>query len=155
MMIVRQLIRFGGVGVASTLVSLLLYTGLRSTVDTQTANLVATVVVGLANAVANQRLTFAVPGTRQGWRHLGPSLALQGLGLAISAVCLAALASADPNPARATELAVVVVASLAGGLLRFSVLNVLSRDRATAVSGPSTQPSPVGRLMPAMRAVGD
>jgi hypothetical protein len=58
-----HLLRFGAVGVASTLAYLLLYAVLRTGVGPQWANLVALLVTAVANTAANRRLTFGVRGT--------------------------------------------------------------------------------------------
>ena len=48
-----QFVRFTGLGIASTVATLLCYLGLRTVIDVQAANVISTVVVGLANAIAN------------------------------------------------------------------------------------------------------
>jgi putative flippase GtrA len=132
MTMMARLVRFGGVGLASGVASLMLYAGLRAAVDAQSANAVASIVVGLANAVANQRLTFGAAGRGATLRHLGPSLALLGFGTALSAAALAALQAVAPDASRTAELAVVIASGLTGGLLRFAVLNGITiSTRAT------------------------
>jgi putative flippase GtrA len=138
---VGRLVRFSAVGLVSTVATLVLYAGLRTAVDAQTANVVATIVVGLANTVVNQRFTFDAGGD-SGWRHLASSLALLGLGLALNAVALAGLAAFAPDASRVAELTAVVVASLAGGLVRFLVLNGLG---AAHPAGPVAGATPISR----------
>ena len=64
-----QLIRFGGVGVLSTLAYFALYLGLREASGAQAANLIALVVTAVANTAANRRLTFGVRGRSGALRH--------------------------------------------------------------------------------------
>jgi putative flippase GtrA len=121
----RRLACFSGLGVASAIVSLGCYTVLRGALDAQTANLGATVMVGLVNGVANQQLTFGVTGRGSIRRHLMPSLALLGLGLLLTAAALHVLTVEDPAPSRIVEVAVVVGSGALAGLVRFGVLSRL------------------------------
>src|SRR4051812_28061537 len=120
--VVAQLARYSGVGAVSTVVSLAFYAGLRTAIDAQTANVVSTAVIGVANAVANRRLTFGTSPIASVWRHLTTSLLLLVFGLGLSAVPLAGLDYAAPRASRIAELGAVVGASLVGGLVRFLVL---------------------------------
>src|SRR6266508_177866 len=58
----RQLVRFAGVGVASTVAYGLLFVLLRGAMGGQAANLLALLVTALANTAANRRLTFGISG---------------------------------------------------------------------------------------------
>jgi hypothetical protein len=124
----RQLACFNGLGVASAIASVCCYTMLRGALDPPTANLGATVMVGLANGVANQQLTFGVTGRGSIRRHLIPSLALIGLGLLLTTAALDVLAAEDPAPSRLVEVAVVAGSGAVAGLVRFGVLCRLQRS---------------------------
>jgi putative flippase GtrA len=131
----RRFVCFSGLGVASAVASLGCYTVFRTALDAQTANLSATVVVGLVNGVANQQLTFGVSGRGSFRRHLMPSLALIGLGLGLTTVALGVLTAADPVPSRLVEIAVVAGSGAVAGLVRFGILCRLGRMLNRAAVG--------------------
>ena len=125
----RRFACFSGLGVASAIASLGCYLVLRTALDAQTANLSATVMVGLVNGVANQQLTFGATGRGSVRRHLLPSLALLGLGVVLTAVALGVVTAADPAPSRLVEVSVLAGAGALGGLVRFGVLYRLRPSR--------------------------
>jgi putative flippase GtrA len=114
----RQLVRFAGVGVLSTLAYLLLFVAFRGVLAAQPANLAALLVTGLGNTAANRRFTFGVTGRRGAVRHQSQGLVVFLLGLALTSGGLALVHGVG----RLTELAVVVAANLAATLLRFLLL---------------------------------
>jgi putative flippase GtrA len=119
-----QLLRFAGIGVASTVAYLLLYALLRTAAGPQLANLLALLVTAVANTAANRRLTFGVRGTERAGRHQVQGLVIFTLGLGLTSGCLAALHAASARPPRAAELAVLIVANLTATVLRFLLLRV-------------------------------
>ena len=62
----RQAVRFGAIGVASTLAYLVLFMLMHGVIGAQAANLVALLVTAIANTAANRRFTFGVTGGNQG-----------------------------------------------------------------------------------------
>jgi putative flippase GtrA len=120
--LMRQFVRFAGVGVASTLAYLLLFLLLRTGMGAQPANLLALLVTAVANTTANRRLTFGIADRASRIRHQLQGLAVFALGLALTAGALAALHTASTVPARAVELSVLVTANLVATLLRFLLL---------------------------------
>jgi putative flippase GtrA len=116
----RQAIRFGAVGVLSTLAYLLLFM-LARPLGAQPANLVALLLTAVGNTAANRRFTFGVRGTGAA-RHQAQGLVVFGLGLALTSGSLAALTILVHQPARALELSVLVAANLAATVLRFVLL---------------------------------
>jgi putative flippase GtrA len=114
----RQLVRFAGVGVLSTLAYLLLFVAFRGVLAAQPANLAALLVTGLGNTAANRRFTFGVTGRRGAVRHQSQGLVVFLLGLALTSGGLALVHGVG----RFAELAVVVAANLAATLLRFLLL---------------------------------
>ena len=117
-----QFLRFGAIGVVSTVAYLLLYLALRHGMSAQIANAVALLTTAMANTAANRRLTFGVIGRDGALRHH-----LQGLGvfvaaLALTSAALATLHALSPSPPRLAELVVLVVANLGATALRFVLL---------------------------------
>jgi putative flippase GtrA len=132
----KQLVRFGAVGVISTLAYLLLFVSLRGGLGAQGANLVALLVTAIANTAANRRFTFGVCGRRGAGRHQFEGLLVFGLGLALTSGSLALLHlfAAPGGPA---ELVAVVGANLLATVLRFLLLrNWVFRARRTAQATP-------------------
>ncbi|MEV5335108.1 glycosyltransferase [Streptomyces werraensis] len=115
----RQLVGFCAVGALSTVFYLLLYSAFRSVTGSQLANGLALLVSAVANTAANRRLTFRVRGRGGMVRHQAQGLVVLAIGLALTSGSLAALGTATSDPARSTELAVLVAANLAATVLRF------------------------------------
>ena len=120
----RQLVRFAGVGVTSTLAYLVLFLLLRPAMGAQPANLVALLLTAVANTAANRRLTFGVTGRAGAGRHQLQGLAVFALGLGLTSGSLALLHGLSGPVPLGVELGVLVAANLAGTLLRFLLLRV-------------------------------
>ncbi|CAL9643613.1 bifunctional glycosyltransferase family 2/GtrA family protein [Streptomyces sp. Tu 3180] len=139
--LVRQLLRFAAVGVASTLFYLLLYTGLRPAAGAQAANALALLISAVANTAANRRLTFGVRGRRGVLRHQLKGMAAFLVGLALTSGSLAVLHRTAPDADPRVELLTLVLANLAATLLRFLLLRAWvfpgHRSRRTTGSSPS------------------
>ncbi|GAB3808396.1 hypothetical protein GCM10027605_40830 [Micromonospora zhanjiangensis] len=135
----RQAVRFAAVGVASTLAYLVLFALLRAPLGAQGANLVALLVTAVANTAANRRLTFGVSGRDLLVRHHLQGLTVFGLGLALTSGSLAALHALVNGPPRVVELAVLVVANLAGTVLRFVLLRAWLHHRRPDEHRPDRQ----------------
>ena len=118
---VRQAIRFGFVGLCSTLAYLALFLLLRAPLGAQAANLVALLITAIVNTGVNRRFTFGVTG-RGVLRHQLQGLLVFALGLALTSGALALLSVISPRPARAVEVVVLVIANLAATALRFVLL---------------------------------
>ncbi|GLY96196.1 bifunctional glycosyltransferase family 2/GtrA family protein [Actinoplanes sp. NBRC 103695] len=119
-----QLVRFAGVGVASTLAYLALYALLRAGLGAQWANLLALLLTAVANTAANRRLTFRVRGNDRAWRHQAQGLVVFGVGLALTSGSLALLHAANPAPATWLELAVLVTANAIATGVRFLMMRI-------------------------------
>jgi putative flippase GtrA len=119
-----QLLRFGAIGVASTLAYLGLYALLRLAAGPQAANLVALLVTAIANTAANRRLTFGVRGHDGAWKHQAQGLIVFGIGLGLTSGSLALLGALSTHPATSVELAFLVLANLLATAARFLMLRV-------------------------------
>jgi putative flippase GtrA len=119
-----QLLRFGAVGVASTLAYLMLYALLRTGAGPQWANLIALLVTAVANTAANRRLTFGVRGNDRAWRHQAQGLVVFTIGLCLTSGSLALLDALNSHPPRALELSVLVIANLVATGVRFLMMRI-------------------------------
>jgi putative flippase GtrA len=119
---VGQLVRFGIVGVASTLAYALLYLMLHSTMGAQAANLTALLLTAVANTAANRAFTFGIRGRGGAARHQMHGLVVFVFGLAITSGSLYVLHRFDPTVGKVVELSVLVVANLVATMVRFVAL---------------------------------
>jgi putative flippase GtrA len=127
-----QLLRFGLIGVASTLAYLALYLLGRNVMSAQWANALSLLVTAVANTAANRRLTFGVRGAAGRLRHQGQGLVVFALGLAVTSGSLFALHRVDPQASRAVELAALLAGSVVATLLRFGLFRIWLFPRRAA-----------------------
>ncbi|WP_019970815.1 bifunctional glycosyltransferase family 2/GtrA family protein [Mycobacterium sp. 141] len=120
--LLRQTVRFGAVGVVSTLAYLLLFVALRAGLGAQAANLVALLVTAIGNTAANRRFTFGIAGAGNVTRHHLEGLIVFGIALSITSGSLGLLHLLTPVPHRAVELGVLVAANLVATVVRFVLL---------------------------------
>ncbi|AQT81755.1 sugar translocase [Mycolicibacterium litorale] len=119
---VGQLVRFGLIGIASTIAYALLYLSLHPQLGAQAANLTALLLTALANTAANRAFTFGIRGRAGAARHHVHGLLVFGFGLAITSGSLFLLHRFDPTVGKVVELSVLVVANLVATLVRFVAL---------------------------------
>jgi len=119
---VGQMVRFGIVGIASTLAYALLYLLLHPAMGAQAANLTALLLTAIANTAANRAFTFGVRGRTGVARHQLSGLVVFMFGLAITSGSLFVLHRFDPTVGKGVELSVLVVANLVATLVRFVAL---------------------------------
>jgi putative flippase GtrA len=122
-----QMIRFGVVGVASTLAYLVLYLLLRLAVDAQAANLAALLITAIANTAANRRMTFGVRGSGGLIKHHAGGLIAFVIGLGLTSGSLWLLHHIATDPGRSVEVIVLVLANGVSTLVRFLALRRLIR----------------------------
>ncbi|WP_235013804.1 MULTISPECIES: bifunctional glycosyltransferase family 2/GtrA family protein [unclassified Parafrankia] len=147
-----QLLRFAGVGIASTLAYLVLFVLLRTATGAQAANLIALLVTAVANTAANRRLTFGVTGRGDAGRHHLQGLFVFAIGLLLTSGSLAALHAASDSPGRFPEVSVLVLANLASTVVRFLLMRAwvfhpsrLRRPAGGATRSADDGPSRSGR----------
>ena len=117
--LLRQLVSFGLIGVASTLAYAALYLLLRQALPAQAANALSLLLTAVANTAANRRLTFGIRGVGGRVRQQSQGLAVFALGLAVTSGSLLLLRRYDPAASHSLELAVLIGASVIATLLRF------------------------------------
>ncbi|MBD1542203.1 bifunctional glycosyltransferase family 2/GtrA family protein [Arthrobacter sp. IA7] len=143
-----QLVRFGTIGVASTLAYLVLFYLCRNLMDPQLANLLALLTTAVANTAANRRFTFGIAGNSDVARHHFEGLLVFGIGLALTSGALALVHSGalpgGTTPDRWLELATVTAANLAATAVKFLLFRLwVFRRRpipAIATAGPAAAP---------------
>jgi glycosyltransferase involved in cell wall biosynthesis len=118
---VARLVRFGVIGIVSTLAYLALYDALRIALAALAANAIALLATAIGNTAANRRFTFSIRGGNA-TRHQLKGLVVFGAALAITSGSLWVLHASDPHASRAAELAVLVAANLFATVVRFTFL---------------------------------
>jgi putative flippase GtrA len=114
-----QITSFMVIGIASTIVYVLLYLLLRGVMSAQGANVLSLLVTAVANTAANRRLTFGISGRRHAARHQVKGLIAFGIGLGLTSGALAALHSGSAHASRGLEVGVLVAANLVATVVRF------------------------------------
>jgi putative flippase GtrA len=127
-----QALRFGVVGVLSTLAYVALFVVTRPSLGAQVANFAALLVTAVLNTAVNRRFTFGVRGAGAG-RHQAQGLLVFALGLALTSGSLALVHALAAHPARLVEVGVLVAANLLATVLRF----VLLREWVFAAVNPA------------------
>jgi len=120
--LLRQVVRFGAVGVASTAAYLVLFLLMQAELGSQLANLVALLLTAIGNTAANRRFTFGVAGRSRLGRHHVEGLIVFGIALGITSGALSLLHVTAAAPHRLVELAVLVAANLVATVVRFVLL---------------------------------
>jgi glycosyltransferase involved in cell wall biosynthesis len=116
-----QMIRFAGVGVASTVFYFILYLALRLVAPPLLSNALALLTSAVANTAANRWFTFGIRGSRKAWLHQTQGLVVFGVGLALTSSSLVLLSQVMPNASRIAEVGVLVLANILATLTRFAL----------------------------------
>jgi glycosyltransferase involved in cell wall biosynthesis len=119
-----ELARFALVGVASTVLYLLLFLGLRPLLPALAANGAALALSAVANTAANRRFTFGRRGGERLLRHHAQGLLVFALCLGLTTFALLGLETLAPGAPPALELAVLVLANGLATALRYLLLRL-------------------------------
>jgi putative flippase GtrA len=133
-----QVIRFGLVGVVSTLAFAFLYLVLQGPFGAQQANFLALLLTAVGNTAVNRRFTFGIRGPSKLFTHQFQGLVVFLLAWALTSSALVVLHAVNLDPAPSTELLVLTTANILATLLRFVLLRlwvfrVRSADERSAV----------------------
>src|SRR4029453_207851 len=120
--VVRQLLRFTGVGILCTASSLGLYALLRPWIDPQPANAVALIVTSLMNTALNRRLTFKISGSRKRGQDHMHGLIVIGIALVITGGSLGILHLIRPEATVSEELWTTTLSGFVATGVRFTLL---------------------------------
>ncbi|HXT44971.1 MAG TPA: bifunctional glycosyltransferase family 2/GtrA family protein [Pseudonocardiaceae bacterium] len=118
----RQLVRFGVIGVFSTLAYLLLFLLLHNRLGAQGANALTLLITAIVNTALNRRFTFGVTGRQRRTRHQLQGLIVFGFALGVTSGTLAGAHYLNSTPPAAVELTLLVAANAAATLMRFLLL---------------------------------
>ncbi len=144
-----QVVRFGAVGVLSTIAYALLYLLFAAVMDGFVANFLALLITAIANTAANRRFTFGIRGRTGVAVHQFQGLIVFGIAWLITSGSLLELHLINPRAGTVADLIVLTFANLLATVLRFVLLRVwVFRSRRRAVdhtdlgSGESTVTNP-------------
>ncbi|MFJ4168660.1 GtrA family protein [Paenarthrobacter sp. NPDC089714] len=120
--VVRQLIRFTGVGIMCTASSLGIYALLRPWIDPQLANAVALILTSLMNTALNRRLTFKITGgKKRAQDHLNGVIVIV-IALFITGGSLGVLHLFRPDATVSEELWTTTLSGFVATAVRFTLL---------------------------------
>ncbi len=133
-----QVVRFGMVGAATTVLHLGLFALMLATssVSAQGANVMALLLATLVNTTLNRAWTFGVSDPRGATGHQLQGLALLGLTWAAGAGALATLAAAWPTAPTVATTLVLGGATIGATVVKFAVMRRWGTSAAVAVPGP-------------------
>lgn len=120
--VIRQLIRFTGVGIVCTATSLALYALLRPWLGPQLANAAALVITSVMNTALNRRLTFKITDQRRAGRDHLNGLVLILVALVITGGSLGILHWLRPDASVADELLTTTLSGFLATAVRFTLL---------------------------------
>ncbi len=120
--VVRQLIRFTGVGVICTATSLALYAVLRQWIDPQLANAAALIITSVMNTALNRRLTFKITANRKRAQDHLNGLIVIAIALVITGGSLGILHWIHPAATVADELWTTTLSGFVATAVRFTLL---------------------------------
>ncbi|MBF6064883.1 bifunctional glycosyltransferase family 2/GtrA family protein [Nocardia terpenica] len=131
---VGQLVRFGIIGVVSTLAYMVLYLLLQPIAGPQAANFLSLLITAVGNTAANRAFTFGVRGSTKVVSHQIQGLLIFGLSWLLTGGSLFALHHWAPHAPVHLELLVLVGANLIATLTRFVGLRWVFRNAVPAAA---------------------
>lgn len=120
--VLRQLLRFTGVGIICTASSLALYALLRPMAGPQLANAIALIVTSLMNTALNRRLTFKITGNRKRLQDHLNGLIVIAVALLITGGSLGVLHAFRPEATVTEELWTTTLSGFLATAVRFTLL---------------------------------
>ena len=128
-----QVLRFGAVGVFSTLAFGLLYLLTQPLMGAQLANFMCLLVTAVLNTAANRRFTFGIRGPENYSIQQFQGLIVFGLAWALTSSSLLVLHASSKGPGATAELVALTAANIVATVLRFALLKAwVFRARTTA-----------------------
>lgn len=120
--VVRQLIRFTGVGIICTVTSLALYALFRPWIGPQPANAAALIITSLMNTALNRWLTFKISGNRKRARDHLNGLIVIAVALVITGGSLGVLHAFRPEATLEEDLWTTTLSGFVATAVRFTML---------------------------------
>lgn len=120
--VVRQLVRFTGVGIVCTASSLALYALLRPWIDPQLANAIALIATSIMNTALNRRLTFKITGSKKRAQDHLHGLIVIVIALVITGGSLGVLHVFLPEATVTEELWTTTLSGFVATAVRFTLL---------------------------------
>jgi len=143
-----QLVRFGAIGVVSTLAYLLVFLLLRHLTGAQVANFTALLLTAVGNTAANRLFTFGIRGRQGIATHHVQGLLVFAIGLALTSAALVAV-HRGAAPGSTVEVVAVVLANLLATLVRFVLFrHWVFGDRPALPDGTGTDTGAGGTTAP-------
>ncbi|WP_457950845.1 glycosyltransferase [Pseudarthrobacter sp. alpha12b] len=119
-----QVLRFGLVGVASTMAFALLYLMMQGPLGSQEANFLALLLTAVGNTAANRRFTFGISGPEKLLIQQFQGFLVFLLAWSITSSSLLVLHSVHSDAAPRVELLVLTAANIFATLVRFVLLRL-------------------------------
>ncbi|WP_115789362.1 GtrA family protein [Arthrobacter silvisoli] len=120
--VLRQLLRFTGVGIVCTATSLALYALLRPVLGPQLANAAALIITSVMNTALNRRLTFKITSSRKRLQDHLNGLIVIAVALLITGGSLGVLHAVRPDTTVTEELWTTTLSGFLATAVRFTML---------------------------------
>jgi putative flippase GtrA len=151
-----QVLRFGAVGVLSTIAFAVLYVLFRPAIGAQSADFLALLLTAIGNTAVNRRFTFGVRGRAGSGRHQVQGLVVFAIAWAMTSGSLVVLHAVAPEASHTAEIAVLTGANLVATVVRFVLFKlwVFRSGRRRPVGAEATsaaEATTASRSLPADR----